>query len=114
MYDPGQGRELDSALYFKGSMMLHALRRTVGDAAFFGTLKRWQRDHRYGNASWPQFEALIEKVSGKDLTGFFSSWVHGTTVPEKKYLFPGSLGSLDPAAGHAGATATARTTSSGS
>ncbi|WP_328435901.1 M1 family metallopeptidase [Streptomyces sp. NBC_00425] len=114
LYDPGQGRELDSALYFKGSMMLHALRRTVGDAAFFGTLKRWQRDHRYGNASWPQFEALIEKVSGKDLTGFFSSWVHGTTVPEKKYLFPGSLGSLDPAAGHAGATATARTTSSGS
>ncbi|EGG48100.1 M1 family metallopeptidase [Streptomyces griseoaurantiacus] len=98
LYDPGQGRELDGALYSKGSMMLHALRRTVGDDAFFGTLKRWQRDHRYGNASWPQFEALAQKVSGKDLTGFFHAWAHGTTAPPKEYLFPGSLGSLDPSA----------------
>lgn len=96
LYDPGQGRELDVALYDKGSMMLHALRRTVGDDAFFGTLKRWQRDHRYGNASWRQFEALAGKVSGKDLTGFFTAWVDGTTVPEKKYLLPGSLGSIAP------------------
>ncbi|MFC4502403.1 MULTISPECIES: M1 family metallopeptidase [Streptomyces] len=114
LYDPGQGRELDGALYFKGSMMLHALRRTVGDAAFFGTLQRWQREHRYGNASWPQFEALMGKVSGKNLTGFFDAWAHGTTVPERKYLYPGSLESLDPAAEHGGGTAAARNTSSGS
>ncbi|MFJ8787937.1 M1 family metallopeptidase [Streptomyces sp. NPDC102462] len=101
LYDAGRGRELSYALYGKGSMMLHALRRTVGDPAFFGTLKRWQRDHRYGNASWPQFEALAEEVSGKDLTGFFAAWAHGTTAPQKKYLFPGSLGSLAPAAGPA-------------
>ncbi|MEU0807564.1 M1 family metallopeptidase [Streptomyces sp. NPDC005970] len=96
LYDPGQGSELAGALYSKGSMMLHALRRTVGDRAFFGTLKRWQRDHRYSNASWPQFEALVEEVSGEDLTGFFRAWAHGTTTPARKYLFPGSLGSLDP------------------
>ncbi|WP_128376802.1 M1 family metallopeptidase [Streptomyces cavernae] len=113
LYDPGKGRELDGGLYSKGSMMLHALRRTVGDDAFFGTLKRWQREHRYGNGSWPQFEALTEKVSGKDLTGFFDAWVDGTTVPQKKYLYPGSLGSLDPAPGQAGATAEAPTTSDG-
>jgi aminopeptidase N len=97
LYDPGQGSELANALYSKGSMMLHALRRTVGDDAFFGTLKRWQRDHRYGNASWPQFEALAQEVSGKDLTGFFRAWAHGTTVPPEKYLYPGSLASLAPA-----------------
>lgn len=96
LYDPGQGRELDGALYDKGSMMVHALRRTVGDPAFFATLNRWSREHRYGNASWPQFEALAEEVSGKDLTGFFDAWAHSTTAPEKKYLFPGSLAPLDP------------------
>ncbi|MER5436047.1 M1 family metallopeptidase [Streptomyces sp. NPDC002588] len=96
LYDPGAGDELASGLYFKGSMMLHALRRYVGDTAFFGTLKRWQRDHRYGNASWPQFEALAQEVSGKDLTGFFGAWAHGTTVPADKYLYPGSLGALAP------------------
>ncbi|MEU2282476.1 M1 family metallopeptidase [Streptomyces sp. NPDC013178] len=96
LYDPGAGNELASALYGKGSMMLHALRRTVGDTAFFGTLKRWQREHRYGNASWPQFEALAQQVSGKNLTGFFGAWAHGTTVPAKQYLYPGPLGALAP------------------
>ncbi|MEV0261015.1 hypothetical protein AB0I49_06665 [Streptomyces sp. NPDC050617] len=47
--------------------MVHALRRTVGDKAFFATLKQWTHDHRDGNATWPRFEALAQKVSGKDL-----------------------------------------------
>ncbi|MFB6716872.1 MULTISPECIES: M1 family metallopeptidase [unclassified Streptomyces] len=93
LYDPGPGKELDSALYFKGSLMLHALRRTVGDEAFFRTLRTWTRDHAYGNASFRQFEALAAKVSGKDLKGFFGAWVDGTVIPPAKYLYPGSLGS---------------------
>ncbi|MER5362952.1 hypothetical protein [Streptomyces sp. NPDC002785] len=72
--------------------MLHALRRTVGDDAFFRTLKSWTRDHAYGNASFRQFEALAAKVSGKDLKGFFGAWVDGTVIPTEKYLYPGSLG----------------------
>ncbi|MFB7009650.1 MULTISPECIES: M1 family metallopeptidase [unclassified Streptomyces] len=93
LYDPGPGKELDSALYFKGSLMLHALRRTVSDEAFFRTLRTWTRDHAYGNASFRQFEALAAKVSGKDLKGFFGAWVDGTVIPPAKYLYPGSLGS---------------------
>ncbi|MCB5910010.1 M1 family metallopeptidase [Streptomyces pinistramenti] len=92
LYDPGQGKELDFGLYFKGALMLHALRRTIGDDAFFTTLRRWTGDHAYGNASFPQFEALAAKVSHKDLKGFFDAWVRGTTLPPKQYLYPGSLG----------------------
>ncbi|MFJ8473539.1 M1 family metallopeptidase [Kitasatospora sp. NPDC094011] len=101
LYDPGQGKELAPALYFKGSLMMHALRRTVGDEAFFGTLKRWTADHAYGNASFPQFEALAAKVSGKDLKGFFDAWAHGTTIPPKEYLYPGTLAdsSASPSSG---------------
>ncbi|MFF0516874.1 M1 family metallopeptidase [Streptomyces sp. NPDC004250] len=91
LYDPGQGKELDNALYSKGSLMMHALRRTVGDQDFFATLKRWTHDHAYGNASWPRFEKLVAEVSGKDLTGFFDAWVRGTTRPADPYLYPGSL-----------------------
>ncbi|MFD9793478.1 M1 family metallopeptidase [Streptomyces sp. NPDC059070] len=91
LYDPGKGKEVDAALYFKGSLMLHALRRTVGDDAFFSTLGRWTGEHAYGNASFPQFEALAGRVSGKDLKGFFDAWVHGTTLPAQRYLHPGSL-----------------------
>ncbi|GAA2988517.1 M1 family metallopeptidase [Streptomyces lactacystinicus] len=92
LYDPGKGKELAPALYFKGSLMLHALRRTVGDDAFFATLRRWTADHAYGNASFPQFEALAARVSGKDLKGFFDAWAHGTTLPAEEYLYPGPLG----------------------
>ncbi|MEU7040452.1 M1 family metallopeptidase [Streptomyces varsoviensis] len=92
LYDPGKGKELDPVLYEKGSLMLHALRRTVGDKAFFGTLKQWTHDHRDSNATWPQFEKLVQKVSGKDLTGFFNAWAHSTKIPEEKYLYPGPLG----------------------
>jgi aminopeptidase N len=91
LYDPGPGRELDSALYDKGALMLHALRRTVGDTAFFGTLRQWLRDHRYGNASFTQFEALAQRNTTVDLTGFFAEWAHGTTVPSPANLYPGPL-----------------------
>ncbi|MFI6472779.1 M1 family metallopeptidase [Streptomyces sp. NPDC050516] len=94
LYDPGKGKELDPALYFKGSLMLHALRRTVGDDAFFNTLRSWTSSHAYGNASFPEFEALAAKVSGKDLEGFFDAWAHGTTIPPKQYLYPGGLAAL--------------------
>ncbi|MFF9481972.1 M1 family metallopeptidase [Streptomyces sp. NPDC014733] len=97
LYDPGAGKELHPDLYEKGALMLHALRRTVGDDAFFGTLKRWTHDHAYGNASFPQFEALAAKVSGKDLKGFFDAWVRGGKIPPKQYLYPGSLGALNHA-----------------
>ncbi|MFD8723560.1 M1 family metallopeptidase [Streptomyces sp. NPDC059629] len=91
IYDAGPGHELDEGIYDKGALMMHALRRAVGDADFFATLKRWTSEYRDSNASWPDFERLAAKVSGKDLTGFFTAWAHSTTVPADQYLYPGSL-----------------------
>lgn len=96
IYDAGVGHELGHHIYDRGAMMLHALRRMVGDDAFFGTLRRWQADHRYGNASWPQFEQLAAQVSGKDLTSFFKEWAHSTTKPSPANLYPGTLSQLAP------------------
>ena len=91
LYDPGPGKELDSALYFRGQMMLHALRRKIGDGAFFGTLKQWTSIHRYGNASFLDFEKLAAQVSRADLTEFFTEWAHSSVVPSQKNLYPGTL-----------------------
>jgi hypothetical protein len=88
LYDPGPGNELHAALYFKGSMMMHALRKAMGDDRFFVLLRTWVQEHRYGNASWPQFEELAQRTTDVDLGGFFQAWVHSTTEPEEKYLFP--------------------------
>jgi aminopeptidase N len=90
LYDMGAGNEF-GAVYTKGPMALHALRRTIGDDAFFKILKTWPALHRDGNATWPQFESYVELISGKDLHGFFDAWFRGTTQPADQYLWPGTL-----------------------
>lgn len=90
LYDMGAGNEF-TAVYTKGPMALHALRHTIGDDVFFQILKTWPALHRDGNASWPDFEAYVEQLSGKDLRGFFDAWFRGTTQPPDQYLWPGTL-----------------------
>ncbi|GAA1945506.1 M1 family metallopeptidase [Amycolatopsis minnesotensis] len=90
LYNPGAEKYL-WAVYRTGPLMLHALRRTVGDGAFDRALTQWQEQHSGGNASWPDFEALVQHISGKDLSGFFRAWTRSTTIPADEYLYPGSL-----------------------
>jgi len=90
LYDMGAGNEFTS-VYDKGPMALHALRREIGDRAFNRVLREWPAMHRDGNASWPEFEQFVQKVAGKDLSGFFGAWFHADTEPDEKYLYPGSL-----------------------
>jgi aminopeptidase N len=77
--------------YDKGPLALHALRRQIGDRAFYRLIKRWPQEHRGDYVDWPQFERFAEKIAGADLTGFFQAWVRGATVPEDRYLWPGTL-----------------------
>ncbi|MEU4743457.1 M1 family metallopeptidase [Actinosynnema sp. NPDC023658] len=90
LYDMGRGNEF-RGVYDKGQLALHALRRQVGDPAFDRVLKEWTSAKRDGNASWPEFEAHVEQVSGQDLDGFFAAWFRGGELPDDEYLFPGSL-----------------------
>jgi aminopeptidase N len=91
IYDPGKDRPLDYALYDRGALMLHALRRTIGDGKFFGLLRHWTAAHRYGNASWADFERLAAHDAGQDLSGFFRAWAHSSVIPPEPYLHPGPL-----------------------
>ncbi|OLF07864.1 peptidase [Actinophytocola xinjiangensis] len=90
LYDMGAGNEF-GAVYRKGPLALHALRRTIGDDDFDRVLKEWPARHRDANASWPQFERFVEEVTGEDLTAFFDAWFRGTTQPGDDHLYPGTL-----------------------
>jgi aminopeptidase N len=79
--DPGAARIFDRAVYDRGGMTVHALRRTIGDAAFFELLKSWTGERRDGNARTADFVKAAEQVSGKDLDPFFQAWLFGTTKP---------------------------------
>ncbi|HEX6346413.1 M1 family metallopeptidase [Umezawaea sp.] len=73
--DPGAANQFDGAVYDRGALTLHALRSAVGDDAFFTTLRKWTKQHEYGDASIDQFTALAEEVSGKQLDDLFTTWL---------------------------------------
>ncbi|GAA1264131.1 M1 family metallopeptidase [Saccharothrix xinjiangensis] len=90
LYDMGRGNEF-RGVYDKGRLAVHALRRQIGDEDFDRVLKGWIAEHRGGNASWPEFEAHVERVSGQDLDAFFAAWFRGDEIPADEHLYPGSL-----------------------
>jgi aminopeptidase N len=73
--DPGAANIFSGSVYNRGAMALHALRRAVGDEAFFATIKKWTASKQYGNATIEEFIALAESVSGKQLDEVFATWL---------------------------------------
>jgi aminopeptidase N len=78
---PGRDTMFSQAVYDRGGMTLAALRHRMGDHLFFTLLRDWAAQHKYGNATTSQFEALAAKVYGKSLTKFFDAWLWSKTKP---------------------------------
>ncbi|WP_043267860.1 M1 family metallopeptidase [Streptomyces sp. CT34] len=79
--DPGADKQFDTAVYDRGALALQALRDKVGDKVFFGILKSWPTENKYGNASVADFVAFAEKKSGKPLADFFHTWLFQPSKP---------------------------------
>ncbi|MEW9554889.1 M1 family metallopeptidase [Nonomuraea sp. NPDC050783] len=79
--DPQRDTMFDTAVYNRGGMTLQALRVKIGDEPFFRLLRTWAADHRYGLADTDEFVTLAEKISGQDLTGFFTAWLYTPSKP---------------------------------
>ena len=75
--------ELFGALvYDGGAAVLHALRGTIGDEAFFAGLQTWVQQYRGDDASTAEFQVVMERVSDSDLAVFFDRFVYGDDIPE--------------------------------
>jgi aminopeptidase N len=81
--NPGVDDLFGPGVYQRGAMTVHALRKAIGDPAFFALLKAWPAEHRGGNATTTDFIAAAEKASGKDLDQFFQTWLYGTAKPAR-------------------------------
>lgn len=78
------GRIFSSRLsYNKPSMVLHMLRRKLGDATFFLGMQEYLSDPNlaYGYAKTPDFVTKMENVSSVDLTEFFDDWIYNQGYP---------------------------------
>jgi len=91
LVDMGAGNEF-TRVYDKGPIALHALRREIGDEAFFTIIKDWPATYGGKNASFDDFEKFVNDRTGKDYSDFMDAWFRGTTIPPDQYLYPGDLG----------------------
>ncbi len=62
--------------YFKGAAVIHALRRQIGDEAFFNGLRTYLARYGGRTASYAQFQAVMEETSGSSLDAFFAGWLN--------------------------------------
>ncbi|MET3808196.1 aminopeptidase N [Nakamurella sp. UYEF19] len=82
--DPGAGEFIFAdPPYNRGAMVLHELRKAVGDTTFFRILKTWASVHRYGHGTTAQFTALATAMSHKNLTGLFHTWLYTAGKPSQ-------------------------------
>jgi aminopeptidase N len=70
--------------YDKGACVLHMLRYTIGDSAFFNCLKGYASDtinFKFKNCVTDDFTKAITRFSGQDLTWFINEWVREPNHP---------------------------------
>ena len=79
--------EYNSILKSKGAYVLHMLRGILGDENFFKLMKDYVYEFGYKDASIDDFKALAEKISGQNLTYFFSQWIDQNGVPQFEYEY---------------------------
>jgi aminopeptidase N len=79
--DPTPELMFDDRVYKRGALTLHALRLEVGDDSFFTILSRWVAEHRGGNVTTADFEALCSDVTGEDHSALFDAWLRAKPLP---------------------------------
>jgi len=68
--------------YQKGSWVLHMLRRQLDDSVFHQIIRSYYDVYKGKNADTKDFENIAEKVSGKNLSGFFQEWLYTPGIPQ--------------------------------
>lgn len=68
--------------YNKAAMMLHMLRRSIGDTAFFSACRYYLDAHRHGFVRTSSLISELEKACSRDLTYYFSQWLYGEGYPK--------------------------------
>lgn len=69
--------------YNKGAMILHMLRKKLGDTDFFQGMQNYinHPDHAFGYAKSEDFMEIMENSTGEDLSDFFEDWLYGQGYP---------------------------------
>ncbi|MCH7398666.1 M1 family metallopeptidase [Belliella sp. DSM 107340] len=75
----------DSHSYAKGGRILHMLRRSIGDQAFFKSLNHYLTKHALSSVEAHDLRLAFEEVIGMDLNWFFNQWFFASGHPILEY-----------------------------
>ena len=78
-------RLLNTNSYEKGGWVLHMLRNTIGDSAFFQGVRAYYAAHQHDNAVTDNLEAAMEQASGAELDWFFDQWLRRPGMIEARW-----------------------------
>ncbi|HSW31496.1 MAG TPA: M1 family aminopeptidase [Longimicrobiales bacterium] len=62
-------------IYQKAPIVMKQLEARVGESAFRDGIREYLSAHAYGNATWPDLVAVLDRLSPEDLTAWSRVWV---------------------------------------
>ena len=83
----GEPRVFRSLVYNKGAMVLHMLRRLIGDEAFFNGLRRFYNNMRFQMAGTDDLIRAFEIEAKRSLEDFFDRWIHESDIPRLRFAY---------------------------
>ncbi|MDD9948064.1 MAG: M1 family aminopeptidase [candidate division Zixibacteria bacterium] len=89
------GEHYQAVVYEKGALVLHMLRRTIGDEHFMNVLSRFCRQYAGKLVTTADFEAAVETETGREMGWFFDQWILDTGYPVYRVYFTSSAGPGD-------------------
>jgi len=72
----------DSHSYAKGCLLLHLLRKEVGDEAFFKSLALYLKRYQYQATEIHHLRLTFEEITGRDLQIWFNQWFLSAGHPD--------------------------------
>ncbi len=73
---PGDMYQLETT-YLKGALVLHMLRRFLGDEGFYGAVSDYLEEHAFSEVTAADFQRALERETGRNLSWFFDDWIVG-------------------------------------
>jgi Peptidase family M1 domain len=79
------GRIFRAIVYDKGAVVLHMLRRLMGDEAFFRGIRHFYETSKFQKVGTDDFRRAMEAETTLPLSRFFERWIYGSTLPTLTY-----------------------------
>ncbi|MDA0637395.1 M1 family metallopeptidase [Nonomuraea sp. MCN248] len=68
-------------VYYGPALMLHEIRKRIGDKRFFAMTRAWAQEHRNTSQDRASFTAWVNRHTGENLTQLIDAWLDSPTTP---------------------------------